>query len=78
MQIIPQREEGEIAFFSALASGEINPEEAVVWDIGTGSLQITTANTSEGLTVIWVKRCHQMHFDIGNHESTPHSRNSAS
>jgi len=51
VQIIPQREEGEIAFFSAMASGEFNHEEAIVWDIGTGSLQITTANTSEGLTV---------------------------
>ena len=51
VQIIPQKEEGEIAFFSALASGEFNSEEAVVWDIGTGSLQITTANNSEGLTV---------------------------
>ncbi|MBA3816885.1 MAG: hypothetical protein H0X29_10290 [Parachlamydiaceae bacterium] len=51
VQIIPQREEGEIAFFSALASGEFNPEEAVVWDIGTGSLQITTMNTNEDLTV---------------------------
>lgn len=51
VQIIPQREEGEIAFFSALASGEFNPEDAVVWDIGTGSLQITTVNTSDGLTV---------------------------
>lgn len=51
VQIIPQREEGEIAFFSALASGEFNREDAVVWDIGTGSLQITTANSDEGLTV---------------------------
>lgn len=51
VQIIPQREEGEIAFFSALASGEFNREEAVVWDIGTGSLQITTANENDGLTV---------------------------
>jgi exopolyphosphatase/guanosine-5'-triphosphate,3'-diphosphate pyrophosphatase len=51
VQIIPQREEGEIAFFSALASGEFNPEKAVVWDIGTGSLQITTANASNELTV---------------------------
>lgn len=51
IQIIPQREEGEIAFFSALASGEFNSEEVVVWDIGTGSLQMTTANSSEGLTV---------------------------
>lgn len=49
--IIPQREEGEIAYFSALASGEFNPNEAVVWDIGTGSLQMTTSNENEGLTV---------------------------
>ena len=51
VQVIPQREEGEIAFFSALATGEFNPDEAVVWDIGTGSLQITTANNDQGLTV---------------------------
>ncbi len=51
VQIIPQREEGAIAYFSALASGEFNPDESVVWDIGTGSLQITTANTNGGLTV---------------------------
>jgi exopolyphosphatase/guanosine-5'-triphosphate,3'-diphosphate pyrophosphatase len=51
VQIISQREEGEIAFFSALASGEFNPEESIIWDIGTGSLQITTANMSDGLTV---------------------------
>lgn len=51
VQIIPQREEGEIAFFSALASGEFNNEEAVVWDIGTGSLQITTLNDNQDLTV---------------------------
>lgn len=51
VQIIPQREEGEIAFFSAIASGEFDPKNVVVWDIGTGSLQITTANTNGGLTV---------------------------
>lgn len=51
VQIIPQREEGEIAFFSALASGEFDPDEAVVWDIGTGSLQITTASVHDDLTV---------------------------
>lgn len=50
VQIIPQREEGEIAFFSALATGEFDKEEIVVCDIGTGSLQITSANT-DGLTV---------------------------
>lgn len=51
VRIIPQREEGEIAFFSALSSGEFNPDEVVVWDIGTGSLQITTKNASHGLSV---------------------------
>lgn len=51
IEIIPQREEGEIAFFSALATGEYNPEEAVVWDIGTGSLQITALNSNNELTV---------------------------
>lgn len=51
IQIIPQREEGEIAFFSALASGEFTRDEAVVWDIGTGSLQITTTNADNELTV---------------------------
>lgn len=51
VQIIPQREEGEIAFFSALTSGEFDPKEAVVWDIGTGSLQMTTENSNDGLTV---------------------------
>lgn len=51
VQIIPQREEGEIAFFSALATGAFNPEEVVVWDIGTGSLQMTTTNENNALTV---------------------------
>ncbi len=51
IRVIPQREEGEIAFFSALASDAYNPEDVVVWDIGTGSLQMTTKNASGGLTV---------------------------
>lgn len=51
IRIIPQREEGEIAFFSALATGEFKPEEVVVWDIGTGSLQLTTRNDSGDLSV---------------------------
>jgi exopolyphosphatase / guanosine-5'-triphosphate,3'-diphosphate pyrophosphatase len=50
VRVITQREEGEIAYFSALATG-VNPDEAVVWDIGTGSLQITTQNESGGLSV---------------------------
>lgn len=51
VQIIPQREEGEIAYFSALAKGEYDPKEVLVWDIGTGSLQITTDNGNNGLAV---------------------------
>lgn len=51
VQIIPQREEGEIAFFSALATGDFNSDELVVLDIGTGSLQITSTNVNNGLTV---------------------------
>ena len=51
VQVISQREEGEIAFYSALAKGDLNPDEVIVWDIGTGSLQMTTASSDEGLTV---------------------------
>lgn len=51
IQIIPQKQEGEIAYFSALATGEFDPQEMVVWDIGTGSLQLTTANEEDELSV---------------------------
>lgn len=51
IQIIPQREEGEIAFFSALSAGSQSPEEVIVWDIGTGSLQMTTMNEDQELIV---------------------------
>lgn len=51
IQVISQREEGEIAYFSAFASGNVDPERTVVWDIGTGSLQMTTANSNGTLTV---------------------------
>lgn len=51
VRIIPQREEGEIAFFSALATGEYKPEEVLVWDIGTGSLQMTVMNKTHNLSV---------------------------
>ena len=62
VQVIPQWEEGEIAFFSALATGEFNPDGAVVWDIGTGSLQITTANNDQGLTVYMGEQMGSMAF----------------
>lgn len=51
LEIIPQRKEGEIAYYSALAIGGFDSQAAIVWDIGTGSLQITTAGDSENLIV---------------------------
>lgn len=51
VKIISQKEEGEIAFFSAMATGNYDPAETVVWDIGTGSMQITTMNEKGNLVV---------------------------
>lgn len=51
VEIISQREEGEIAFFSALALNSLDRKETVVIDIGTGSLQITTLNSDYEPTV---------------------------
>lgn len=52
IKVIPQREEGEIAFLSAMALGVFDPERAIVWEIGTGSLQMSTKNGQEdGLCV---------------------------
>lgn len=51
IRIIPQKEEGEIAFFSAVATGAFRPEEIIVWDIGTGSLQMTTQDENRDLSV---------------------------
>nr|MBA2728553.1 hypothetical protein [Parachlamydiaceae bacterium] len=51
IQIISQREEGEIAFNSAVATGNFDPNELIVWDIGTGSMQITVVNENHDFTV---------------------------
>lgn len=40
--IIDQDEEGILAFRGALAQKPIDPQQAVVWDIGGGSMQFTT------------------------------------
>lgn len=42
LRIISQQEEGVIAFNSALAVSKIDGKKVVVWDIGTGSFQMTT------------------------------------
>ena len=51
VKVIPQHEEGEIAFFSAIASGAFNKEEVLVLDVGTGSFQMTTTDDNQELTV---------------------------
>lgn len=51
LQVIPQREEGVLAFFSGIAESDSDPENTIVWDIGTGSFQITALNDSDDLTV---------------------------
>lgn len=52
IEVIPQKDEGILAFYSASASTpDLNPEELVVWDIGTGSLQLMTLDQKGELTV---------------------------
>lgn len=50
LRIISQKEEGAIAFFSA-ASGMQNKDELIVWDIGTGSFQLTVAESDDDIVV---------------------------
>lgn len=42
VRIINQDEEGILAFRGALALTSVHPQQAVVWDIGGGSMQLTT------------------------------------
>lgn len=42
IRIIPQFEEGEVGFFSAVAAGGFNANEVIAWDSGSGSFQITS------------------------------------
>lgn len=42
VRIISQEEEGVLAFRGALALTAVAPQQAVVWDIGGGSMQFTT------------------------------------
>lgn len=52
IQIISQKEEGDLAFASALAViNDQDAEEIVVWDIGTGSVQMSTLLSDENITV---------------------------
>jgi exopolyphosphatase/guanosine-5'-triphosphate,3'-diphosphate pyrophosphatase len=51
LRIISQKEEGEIAFNSAIAAENFPKDKILVWDIGTGSFQMTVLNESNHLTV---------------------------
>lgn len=62
VRIIPQREEGEIAYYSAIALGTFDPNNVVVWDIGTGSLQMTVKNAADGLSVYMGERMGSVEF----------------
>lgn len=41
IDIISQEQEGILGFLTACHEGQFNPESSVVWDIGSGSFQIT-------------------------------------
>ncbi|MFI0434907.1 MAG: Ppx/GppA phosphatase family protein [Parachlamydiaceae bacterium] len=51
VRIINQDEEGILAFRAALAVTPIKPEEAMTWDIGGGSMQLTTLS-NEGTYLV--------------------------
>lgn len=51
VRIINQDEEGILAFRGAVALSPVNPQHAVVWDIGGGSMQLTTL-TSAGTYLV--------------------------
>lgn len=51
IRIIPQREEGEIAFHSAVSTNQFNAADILVWDIGTGSMQMTAINSNAEFSV---------------------------
>lgn len=51
VRIINQDEEGILAFRGALALTTVDPQKAVVWDIGGGSMQLTTLS-NEGTYLV--------------------------
>lgn len=51
LQVISQEEEGAIGFYSALSSSDQKPSSMLVWDIGTGSFQISAENPIDEVAV---------------------------
>ena len=44
LSVISQEDEGMIAFYSAVSSSHTDPDNLLIWDIGTGSFQIIAEN----------------------------------
>jgi len=55
LRVISQEEEGQIAFYSAIAASHENPEEAIIWDIGTGSFQIIADDVEHDELTIYMQ-----------------------
>lgn len=51
IEVITQKQEGILAFYSAVSANAGDEKEIVVWDIGTGSLQIMTLNEKGNVVV---------------------------
>jgi exopolyphosphatase/guanosine-5'-triphosphate,3'-diphosphate pyrophosphatase len=51
LQVISQEEEGAIGFYSALSSLDQRASSMLVWDIGTGSFQISVENPIDEIIV---------------------------
>ena len=47
LRVISQHEEGEIGFYSGVAAADGSAEDVLIWDIGTGSFQITVDDDNE-------------------------------
>ncbi len=51
IDIISQKEEAELGFWAAVAGQKVSPEQAVVWDIGGGSMQISSLLKSNQMEI---------------------------
>ncbi len=51
VKVISQEQEGILGFRAAVADASVRPEQAVVWDIGGGSFQLTTLDDAGNYVV---------------------------
>jgi exopolyphosphatase/guanosine-5'-triphosphate,3'-diphosphate pyrophosphatase len=71
VRIINQDEEGILAFRGALAITNVQPQHALTWDIGGGSMQLTTL-TKEGTYFVEKGKTASIPFKIGVIEQIEH------